>query len=417
MTSLSTEYPTLKPGSTVTILYVNGSGETSERTITVGNRYVSGAGVTYLRAYCHLRQEYRTFRLDRVLGVLESDASPAELTGTTAPVRAVAPSALPSVAPRRVGSGSQSFPVRTGANSAARPIAPSAQRTASVYMGIPAPTPRAVSQPAKKRHPVRRFLMLACMVFVFLLLFEDHFQSVTIRATLFPQATAALEEARAERREPPPPPPDATWTDSYRGQAFRADRKSGVVTYTLTSSGKQFSGMHALRVEVNESLLAAAWGVRHPELTRMFGNADANRDGWLSWGEITHFQSRLFRSYRYLTNATALRPEQFLAAGGGDCEDWAIMTAVFLRFWGMNPAIGSISSSTGQHAVTFVPASNVPEHHLLITAWDPTNMDFYHEVVYTPVDYYVVGGLSGAVGTDYQLTTVYHPPDMFGMPL
>lgn len=383
VTTLSTEYPALKPGSTVTILYVNGSGETSERTITVGSRYLSGAGVTFLRAYCHLRKEDRTFRLDRVLGVLESDVREAGSSAVTAP--------------------------------ATRAVVSEPQRTASVYRNTPAPTPRPVSQPAKKRHPVRRFLMLACMVFLFLLLFEDHFESVTVRAALFPQATAALEEARAERRDPPPPPPDATWTDSYRGQAFHADRKSGVVTYTLTSSGKQFSGMHALRVEVNESLLAAAWGVQHTELTRMFGNADANRDGWLSWGEITHFQSWLFRSYRYLTNATALRPEQFLAAGGGDCEDWAIMTAAFLRFWGMNPSVGIVEGDYGPHAVTFVPAVNVPAGFLRITGWNPTNIE-YEEVVYAPIDYYVVGGLSTAVGPEFTFLSVHHTPDMFGGP-
>lgn len=61
--AMTTEHTTLIPGSTVRILYVSGSGATSERTITVGKRSVTRTGITYLGAYCHLRKEDRTFRV------------------------------------------------------------------------------------------------------------------------------------------------------------------------------------------------------------------------------------------------------------------------------------------------------------------------------------------------------------------
>jgi len=51
-------------GRQLRILYLSESGET-ERTITP--LYPSEhRGVGYLVAYCHLRQEQRTFRLDRI---------------------------------------------------------------------------------------------------------------------------------------------------------------------------------------------------------------------------------------------------------------------------------------------------------------------------------------------------------------
>lgn len=370
MTAVTTEYPSLKPGSTARILYVNGSGTTSERTITVRSRYVASAGNTYLSAYCHLRTEDRTFRLDRVLGVLESDA-------------------------RHAGSYVDTEPAVRG-NSPARQQRPR------------------VTPPAKQGHLFRRLLLLAFLVYVFLLLFEQNLEFATIRAIVFPPARTAFEPTQAEGQPPPPPAPtDVSRTDVYRGQRFVVDRSPRVVSYTLMASGQQFSQMHALRVSVNESLLATAWGVRHPELTRMFGNADSNRDGWLSWEEIRQFQNWLYRSYRYMTNTTALRPEDFLAAGGGDCEDWAIMTAALLQFWGMHSRIGVVSSSTGHHAITLVPASNVPSTFMII------RNDLEHTNVttrYTPIDYDNVGDLSNAVGRTFTLENVYDATEMFGRP-
>ncbi len=69
----------------------------------------------------------------------------------------------------------------------------------------------------------------------------------------------------------------------YCASGLRQQPGAAAVTEGDAACGEQFSQLHALRVSVNESLLATTWGVRHPDLTRMFGNADANRDGWTGW--------------------------------------------------------------------------------------------------------------------------------------
>ena len=51
----------------VTIVYVASNGQQTRRVVRLKNSYVAG-GSTYLVGYCHLRQEERTFRLDRITG-------------------------------------------------------------------------------------------------------------------------------------------------------------------------------------------------------------------------------------------------------------------------------------------------------------------------------------------------------------
>ncbi len=55
----------------VAIRYVNGEGLVSTREIEP-LEVVSESGALYLRAFCHLKSEQRTFRLDRIMEVLEN---------------------------------------------------------------------------------------------------------------------------------------------------------------------------------------------------------------------------------------------------------------------------------------------------------------------------------------------------------
>lgn len=59
----------LRPGARARIAYRNADGESTERLIEVRSRFRSASGATYLRAWCHLRGEERTFREDRVVAV------------------------------------------------------------------------------------------------------------------------------------------------------------------------------------------------------------------------------------------------------------------------------------------------------------------------------------------------------------
>lgn len=57
----------LTAGRDVTIVYLSASGEETRRVVRLAGAHVAG-GATYLVGYCHLRQEQRTFRLDRIRG-------------------------------------------------------------------------------------------------------------------------------------------------------------------------------------------------------------------------------------------------------------------------------------------------------------------------------------------------------------
>ncbi|MEZ5847844.1 MAG: WYL domain-containing protein [Geminicoccaceae bacterium] len=50
----------------IQIEYVSGAGERTRRLITVRNAFVRNDGAFYLQAWCHMRQEPRQFRLDRI---------------------------------------------------------------------------------------------------------------------------------------------------------------------------------------------------------------------------------------------------------------------------------------------------------------------------------------------------------------
>ncbi|MFW5776649.1 MAG: WYL domain-containing protein [Spirochaetota bacterium] len=365
MDSLTANPPTLRTGTTARILYVNGNGQTSERTITIEHRFTSGRGVTYLVAYCHLRGEQRTFRLDRVMSVLDTHA------------------ARPGAEARRA---------------AARPAAHRA----------PTPTTGPSAQPRRAGHASEFLgkLVVGALAVTCLAWFRAEANAPTDPPRFRPPPVPTVAAANTE-----PSPKDATWSDEYRGQEIRVERRGDSISYTLVASDRRFGDMHSLRIAVNESLLSASMGIRDDRLTGLFARADRDRDGSLSWSEVEAFQHLLDDRYRYLANDVALWPSQFMDAGGGDCEDWALMTATLLRFWGIDAEIGSIHSDTGHHAVTFVPVSGAPSDFLQITIG---GTDDSPATTYVPIDYTRVGGFSNAVGGSYTVTRVRRPEELFG---
>lgn len=367
MDSLTANLPALRTGTNARILYVDGNGQTSERTITIGHRFTSGRGVTYLVAYCHLRGEQRTFRLDRVLSVLDTRA--AQPVGARASARttrtpsARSPSTRPSAQPRPT-------------------------RSASGFLGK---------------------LIVGALAVAGLAWFRAEVSEPVDPPRFRPPLAPAVAVASSA-----PSPGDATRSDEYRGQEIRTERRGGAVTYTLVASGRSFHDMHTLRIAVNESLLSASMGIEDDRLTGLFARADGDRDGSLSWSEVQAFQDLLDDRYTYQENDVALWPSQFMDARGGDCEDWALMTATLLRFWGIDAEIGSIHSDTGNHAVTFVPVSSAPSGFLQITIG---GTDDSPGTTYVPIDYTRVGGLSNAVGGSYTVTRVRRPEELFGKPM
>jgi len=66
-----TTYPIrdLPPGTVADVTYENGAGMVTRRCIEVKHSYRSAGGTEYIRAYCRLRGEDRTFRRDRILRI------------------------------------------------------------------------------------------------------------------------------------------------------------------------------------------------------------------------------------------------------------------------------------------------------------------------------------------------------------
>ena len=64
----------------------------------------------------------------------------------------------------------------------------------------------------------------------------------------------------------------------------------------------------------------------------IFKEADSNNDHKISFNELQRFQNWLVRNFKYKQNEIALHPDDFIAQGGGDCEDFAIMTCSMLNY-------------------------------------------------------------------------------------
>ena len=59
----------VRSNATVAMRYSDRDGNITERAATITNAAMSLKGDSYFRAFCHLRQDDRTFRYDRILAV------------------------------------------------------------------------------------------------------------------------------------------------------------------------------------------------------------------------------------------------------------------------------------------------------------------------------------------------------------
>ena len=56
----------IENSSLIRMTYTNGFGETSVRRVEPIRVYAGRNGYSYMKAYCRLREENRTFRMDRI---------------------------------------------------------------------------------------------------------------------------------------------------------------------------------------------------------------------------------------------------------------------------------------------------------------------------------------------------------------
>jgi hypothetical protein len=152
------------------------------------------------------------------------------------------------------------------------------------------------------------------------------------------------------------------------------------------------------------------------ELVDLFTRFDTDHSGVLSWNEVEMFQRYIFNRFKYISNDTALRPDEFLAAGGGDCEDWALLSCEFFRYWGWDAVVAGFFNAKEGHAVCFVRAEeSIPSGYLkyYLTATQTIEGDKILEGWYVPVDYFQVGNYSNAVQAGMKLTKYFTPAKIY----
>ena len=120
----------------------------------------------------------------------------------------------------------------------------------------------------------------------------------------------------------------------------------------------------------------------------------------------------------YFKNESALRPDEFMAAGGGDCEDWSLVTAGLLQFWGWETYIGSLRSpdDEGAHAICLVRLRQKPSTYGYYQFEESTKLggNWIRAGYYVPIDYDHVGSLSNAVGKRWTLKYIRIPTEIYG---
>ncbi len=335
-------------GCRVRIQYIDASYRRTERVIEPLRTYRSRYGETYLEAFCHLRGEKRTFRLDRIACWVVEEVQERFPARPAAAPAAPGPAPSERAAPRLTASP---VPFAVAVSATVRPTA--AQRAASV-------------QTHRGRSIWGWILSAVVAVAISRALFPAHDPSAPrprpYVAYPAPVRTEAVQPpgpktAVAARTSPGPAPARTVRGLTYRGMAITATPVGDEAwRYTAGELGLETRTRRGMHLAVNSVLFRQATGISDADLEKRYAAADTDRDGYLSWAELEAFQRALHREFRYLSNATALRPDEFQAQGGGDCEDWALMSCGLLRYWGWTAYVGSFVAPSGgeAHAVCLV---------------------------------------------------------------
>jgi len=387
-----------EPGKRYRITYSSESGETSERTIDVIGTNRAYGDRLYIRAFCNLRGEERTFRADRII----SSEPPAGL-----------PRAYPVSAPIAAR------PVTNYASEPASKLFSKPASQAAAYAEFCATTTNSSPPPSTHRGGGAAVLVLVLGVGAGLF---AYFQE-SAGYTRVPSGTASASTPPAAVQPAPKPslpPKPALEEVTFGGYLLRTVRSGGKERFEVPElgivTGSKAEAVSAIRLP----RFVDAMGFFDPGLADRYLDADLNGSGRLSFDELRVFQEQTYRKFRYEGNELALRPDEFLAAGGGDCEDFALYTAGLLRYWGWEPYIGSLAASDSGigHAVCLsYEEGSFPDGftYFELEAWTTKDGAEVRPGTYVPIDYDHVGSLSNAVGKGWKLRSVYTPEKAWGL--
>jgi hypothetical protein len=326
------------------MVYDNANGDLSRRRVRVVRWFLASNGCTYLRAWCYLRGEERTFRADRIQSWEPLDAEVrARQPDAVAPRHAAAPPthSLPHHAPPRASAGAS----------------------------------------------VGKIIFWIVGMAIASALFSRLPQSEPPAPHLAPLAVAPVVTPVTKPVMPAPAQPEAPAVahESPRQAAF-----------------------------------TRATGIRSARLDALYESADLDGNDSIDLEEVSAFQWKLYQSYRYLRNDTALRPNEFLAAGGGDCDDWVLVTAGLLRYWGISSWLACFGPDPDSgHAVCLVRMSHPPAGFATVTIAPDTvcNGVAVPAGTYIPIDYDKVGAFTNATKEGWELREMLVPEEAYGLPM
>jgi hypothetical protein len=373
-----------KTGNSYAIVYLDAAGERSERTVDLIAIDLRPEGLVYLRCNCRLRGEERSFRADRIL---EARRIVPDQTGRKdIEIVCIRRLAEPEAEP-------------TGPAETAGPRERTGWVLKTFLFCVGAVAGLSMLSPSLDWHDLAGELM-----------------GNAYQGGIKPSAEATLSAKLSSKPAPLP----TSYDERIGGNTIRSYINGGLSSYTVLESGIRFNTKAAAVKHIRGNNLYAATGIADPALIHKYLAADLDGSGKLSFTELEAFQKATYRNFSYIDNDYALRPDLFLAAGGGDCEDFALYTAGLLRFWGWEPYIASFAPSSHGigHAVCLsFEEGSIPAAYSYYTLSSWTTMDgaALKPGRYIAIDYDIVGGLTNAVGKSWKLRSVYRPEAIYGM--
>lgn len=205
------------------------------------------------------------------------------------------------------------------------------------------------------------------------------------------------------------------FVEEYRDVEIRSKDQKGHKQYYSPQFDIIGNTLRDVHYDINALLFRAESRLDDPNLEALYSGADRDQNGHLSWGEVESFQQRAQHRYEYRENGKALSPSSFITQGGGDCEDWALYTCGLLRYWGWNCLVGSFGDDDEAHALALVRSPKKIEHYGSIQIYKETVIGtaYLRPGFYIPIDYEYVGSLSNAVKAGWYLRWVYKPEAIY----
>lgn len=440
---------TWKTGDSYKILYQTKDGAISERTIEILGVSYGYNNSVILRAFCHLRGEERTFLTSRILQYKKLGAK-----GRSAPLPYIDSAGYErSFLPDHESSGNVPKPHTASKTPASSPINPASNaaygatlehRAASSQASIlaqnnfvqtaqePALQPIAINTTVGKQKEENAGRLSTLIIkffficFLFLMVIRPDPEDVldffvSVLDTVLSTKGYDLPEPKGQKKvvERAVFKVDSIKEVILGGRILKIHTINGKETYEVPSLNLVTADKKYAIYSIRRPAFISATGISNADLIKIYLDADLDLNGKLSFSELEAFQKKVMWTYQYQNNDIALRPDRFLQAKGGDCEDFALFTAGLLRFWGWEPYIGSMGPKTGTgHAFCLsYEEGSFPSHYeaLILKDWTSDDGTPLKNGYYVPIDYDIVGGFSVAIKSGWKLRNIYIPEKAYGL--